>query len=213
MFAVVNDCSHKAKSKTLISELFYSCLEWRLKMDEKFAPQLEALTRALGDLEKTGIRAEFDKLLAFRVPPELAKESILRGPYIGGNFWADPEGTGYSETCVDENSNGICDSSYPVAGGGSDNSPLFPRIPASVTALESKLDAEAYEQGLAARPGAGNETETPMEEVTEEETEPAGEGEETTETEASEENGAPGPGLGLTVLATGAAYILKRKGN
>ncbi len=47
-------------------------------MDEKIAPHLEELTRALGDLEKTGIRAEFDKLIAFRVPPDLAKESILR---------------------------------------------------------------------------------------------------------------------------------------
>ena len=47
-------------------------------MDEKIAPHLEELTRALGDLEKTGIRAEFEKLLAFRVPPHVAKESILR---------------------------------------------------------------------------------------------------------------------------------------
>jgi replication factor A1 len=52
-------------------------------MDEKIAPHIEELTRALGDLEKTGIRAEFDKLLAFNVPPELAKESILRK--FGGN--------------------------------------------------------------------------------------------------------------------------------
>ena len=47
-------------------------------MDEKIAPHLEELTRALGDIEETGIRAEFDKLLAFRVPPDVAKESILR---------------------------------------------------------------------------------------------------------------------------------------
>jgi len=47
-------------------------------MDEKTAPHLEELTRALGDLEKSGIRAEFDKLLAFRVSPEVAKETILR---------------------------------------------------------------------------------------------------------------------------------------
>jgi len=47
-------------------------------MDEKIAPHLEELTRALGDLEKTGIRAEFEKLIAFRVPPDVAKESILR---------------------------------------------------------------------------------------------------------------------------------------
>ena len=141
------------------------------------------------------------------------RNNLVRGPYIGGNFWADLEGTGYSETCVDENSNGICDSTYPVVGGGSDNFPLFPRIPSAVTALENKLDAKAYEQGLAARPGAGNET--PLVGATEEETveatEPAGEGEETPETTASGENGAPGPGLGLTVLAAEVAYILKRK--
>lgn len=47
-------------------------------MDEKIAPHLEELTRALGDLDNTGIRAEFYKLLAFHVPPEVAKESILR---------------------------------------------------------------------------------------------------------------------------------------
>ncbi|RXA21420.1 Single-stranded DNA binding protein [Methanosarcina sp. MSH10X1] len=47
-------------------------------MDEKFAPHLEELTRALGDIENTGIRAEFEKLIAFRVPPDVAKESILR---------------------------------------------------------------------------------------------------------------------------------------
>lgn len=47
-------------------------------MDENIAPQLEELTKALGDLEKNGIRAEFEKLINFRVPPEIAKESILR---------------------------------------------------------------------------------------------------------------------------------------
>lgn len=47
-------------------------------MDEKTVPHLEELTRALGDLEKTGIRAEFEKLIAFRVPPDVAKETILR---------------------------------------------------------------------------------------------------------------------------------------
>jgi replication factor A1 len=47
-------------------------------MDEKNASHLEELTRALGEINNTRIRAEFEKLLAFRVPPEVAKESILR---------------------------------------------------------------------------------------------------------------------------------------
>jgi len=56
----------------------YVCLIRRLNMDDKNAPHLEDLTRALGDVNKNRIRAEFEKLLAFRVPPEVAKESILR---------------------------------------------------------------------------------------------------------------------------------------
>jgi parallel beta-helix repeat protein len=140
-----------------------------------------------------------------------SKSNLIRGPYIGGNFWADLEGTGYSETCEDGNSNGICDASYEVIGGGTDKSPLYPKVPAAVTALENELDAKAYEQGMADREEAVNVTETPLEEATEEANETAVEGEETPETEAEEENGAPGPGLGLAVLATGAAYLLKRK--
>ncbi|MDD4331795.1 MAG: Single-stranded DNA binding protein [Methanosarcinaceae archaeon] len=47
-------------------------------MDEKSAPHLEELTRALGNLDAAKLRAEFEKLLAFRVPPEVAKQSLLR---------------------------------------------------------------------------------------------------------------------------------------
>jgi parallel beta-helix repeat protein len=133
------------------------------------------------------------------------RSNLVRGPYIGGNFWADPEGTGYSETCVDENSNGICDSAYEVTEGAFDNSPLFPRVPSAVTALDSKLDAEAYELGMETRGVGGDETETSAGEQTEE-TETIGE-----ETEPEEENEAPAPGLGFTVLAAGAAYLLKRR--
>lgn len=150
------------------------------------------------------------------------RNNLVRGPYIGGNFWANPEGTGYSETCVDENSNGICDSTYQVAGGGSDNYPLFPRIPAAVTTLESKLNTSAYEQGLAGKENAtgvettGNETEGTTEQAGGNATDGnTTDGNATdgnaTDGSATNENGAPGPGLGLTVLATGAAYILKRK--
>ncbi|MFA5953580.1 MAG: PQQ-binding-like beta-propeller repeat protein [Candidatus Pacearchaeota archaeon] len=32
----------------------------------------------------------------------------------GGNFWAKPDGTGYSETCADSNANGVCDLAYDI---------------------------------------------------------------------------------------------------
>jgi len=41
--------------------------------------------------------------------------NIVGGPYIGGNYWGSPDGTGYSDTCVDANYDGICDNSYTLA--------------------------------------------------------------------------------------------------
>lgn len=38
--------------------------------------------------------------------------NIVGGPYIAGNFWANPGGTGFSETATDENKDGIADTAY-----------------------------------------------------------------------------------------------------
>ena len=50
--------------------------------------------------------------------------NIIGGPFIGGNFWANPSGTGFSETCVDSDENGICDQQYMVAENNFDYYPL-----------------------------------------------------------------------------------------
>ncbi|RXA21421.1 DUF1565 domain-containing protein [Methanosarcina sp. MSH10X1] len=138
--------------------------------------------------------------------PLVTRQNIVRGPYIAGNFWADPEGKGFSETCVDENSNGICDTSYNITGGGIDKSPLFPKVPNAVKALESKLNPGAYEQGLAGRENA-TRPETPVNE-TEGTAETATEN--TTNEEVQEEAESPGPGAGIVAVAIGAAYFLRR---
>lgn len=138
--------------------------------------------------------------------PLKTRQNIVRGPYIGGNFWADPEGKGYSETCVDENSNGICDTSYNITGGGTDKSPLFPKVPNAVKTLESSLNASAYEQGLADRDNTTS-SETTVNE-TEGVTEQAAEN--ATDEGASGEDKSPGPGPGTVGLAMGAAYFLRR---
>jgi len=124
--------------------------------------------------------------------PLVTRKNIVHGPYIGGNFWADLEGKGYSETGVDGNSNGICDSSYNVTGGGIDKFPLFPKVPNAVKVLESKLNATAYEQGLANK----TRVEPPVN-ATNGTTEPS-------------KKETPGPGLGIAVLAMGSAYFLRR---
>jgi hypothetical protein len=41
-------------------------------------------------------------------------KNILDGPYLGGNFWATPEGTGFSQTHTDKNGDGICDVAYAL---------------------------------------------------------------------------------------------------
>ncbi|USN45872.1 MAG: right-handed parallel beta-helix repeat-containing protein [Candidatus Woesearchaeota archaeon] len=46
------------------------------------------------------------------------------GTKIGGNYWATPTGTGYSETCVDGNADGICDTDKTLDGNNVDYAPL-----------------------------------------------------------------------------------------
>ncbi|MCQ1537339.1 PGF-pre-PGF domain-containing protein [Methanosarcina sp. KYL-1] len=54
-------------------------------------------------------------------------ENIVGGPYLGGNFWATPEGNGFSQTAEDEDEDGICDAAYNVTEDG-ENVDYFPLI-------------------------------------------------------------------------------------
>ena len=55
-----------------------------------------------------------------------AGTNIVGGPYIGGNFWGKPDGTGFSDTAVDKDGDGISDSAYTNITGSvySDYLPL-----------------------------------------------------------------------------------------
>lgn len=46
--------------------------------------------------------------------PKTTGTNIIGGPYIGGNFWAMPNGTGFSETASDLDGNGIADERYTL---------------------------------------------------------------------------------------------------
>ncbi len=50
--------------------------------------------------------------------------NIIRGSLLGGNFWANPDGTGFSQTCPDMNGDGICDKSYTLDAKNIDYLPL-----------------------------------------------------------------------------------------
>jgi parallel beta-helix repeat protein len=46
------------------------------------------------------------------------------GTEIGGNYWTNPEGTGYSDTCTDADKDGFCDDPYVLATDNVDYLPL-----------------------------------------------------------------------------------------
>ena len=53
--------------------------------------------------------------------------NIVGGPYLGGNFWASPDGTGFSETALDADENGIADLKY----NGTNYTDYLPLVPVS----------------------------------------------------------------------------------
>ncbi len=58
--------------------------------------------------------------------------NIVGGPYIGGNYWGKPDGTGFSQTHPDSNGDGFCDESYVVVSGSIDYHPLKDSYPPSL---------------------------------------------------------------------------------
>ncbi|MDD4497214.1 MAG: NosD domain-containing protein [Methanosarcinaceae archaeon] len=50
--------------------------------------------------------------------------NIAGGPYLGGNLWLKPDGTGFSQTRADYNLDGICDQKLEISGFGIDYFPL-----------------------------------------------------------------------------------------
>ena len=50
--------------------------------------------------------------------------NIIGGSYLGGNFWANPSGTGFSQNCIDANGDGFCDLPYVLDANHTDYLPL-----------------------------------------------------------------------------------------
>jgi len=66
------------------------------------------------------------------------------GNEIGGNYWSNPQGTGYSDSCGDNDNDGFCDTSYMLAVNNIDYLPLsdeYDGIPPTTT---SNPDGSAW---------------------------------------------------------------------
>ena len=59
--------------------------------------------------------------------------NIIGGPFLGGNFYGNGDGTGFSQTCVDGGGDGICDSSLVFNADNVDGLPLRENIAPVVT--------------------------------------------------------------------------------
>jgi len=71
------------------------------------------------------INAEIDNILMnFWNIVDTPGKNIVGGPYLGGNYWANPDGTGYSQTCESSHGDGICDEPYVLNENNVDYLPL-----------------------------------------------------------------------------------------
>ncbi len=72
--------------------------------------------------------------------------NIIGGSLLGGNFWANPKGKGFSQTCKDVNGDGICDSSRTLDANNIDYLPItkYKIPPKSVSKLKNVSYASAY---------------------------------------------------------------------
>ncbi|PSP89305.1 hypothetical protein BRC90_05385 [Halobacteriales archaeon QS_4_69_34] len=52
--------------------------------------------------------------------------NVIGGPTLGGNYYAKPDGTGFSQTCDDLDGDGICDSANGFGTGSDDNTDFLP---------------------------------------------------------------------------------------
>jgi len=52
------------------------------------------------------------------------ESNILGGEYLGGNAWLKPDGTGFSQTCEDDDFDGICDQEFQIDANNIDYLPL-----------------------------------------------------------------------------------------
>jgi len=60
-----------------------------------------------------------------------AGQNIVGGPFLGGNFWGKPDGTGFSQVTVDTDLDGLCDSAYEIAVANVDQLPLHQYVQTS----------------------------------------------------------------------------------
>ena len=61
---------------------------------------------------------------SWNITKQTGDRKISSGTEIGGNYWANLTGDGYSETCTDSDTDGFCDTEYTLASDNVDYLPM-----------------------------------------------------------------------------------------
>lgn len=67
--------------------------------------------------------------------PQRSGSNVIGGSVVAGNYYATPDGTGFSQTCADDDNDGVCD--RPNAHRGAANTDGAPLAPNTVTIVGS----------------------------------------------------------------------------
>jgi hypothetical protein len=79
--------------------------------------------------------------------PKTAGVNIVDGPYLGGNYWASPAGTGFSERHPDRG-DGFCAEPFVIAANNVDSLPLHVPMAAAVQELIDTVMGYHLRRGL-----------------------------------------------------------------
>jgi parallel beta-helix repeat protein len=88
---------------------------------------------------------------SWNVSEQAGERIYSRGTEIAGNYWTSPSGDGYSDTCVDADNDGMCDSAYPIdplaTGNNTDYSALSDEFNPVWLSLISPVDNGGFVSG------------------------------------------------------------------
>ena len=102
-----------------------------------------------GNIHVVKISTEQDRILNnsnyFNTSQDCSGYNIMGCNCIGGNYWTSPSGNGFSDTCTDTNSDGICDDHYNFSSNGATMIDWLPlTVPAEGCCANPDRDGDGY---------------------------------------------------------------------
>ena len=117
-------------------------------------PVIPALTVIQGMLVSTDDPPVLDPIVLDPNPPantwNLQKtrgENVVGGPYVGGNYWASPDGMGFSETHLDRG-DGFCPEPFVIAANNVDALPLHLPMTVAIQELIDIIEGYHLRRGI-----------------------------------------------------------------